>query len=355
MNALVTGGGGFLGRRIVEMLVGRGEKVRALGRHRYPEVEKLGVECLVGDIRDAQAVVEACAGAEVVFHCAALAGFWGRRRDFLGINLRGTANVIQACLAHRVQRLVYTSSPSVAIGSDDIEGADETLPYPRRYLAHYPESKARAEQMVLDANGWEMAPADESVEGDAPSGEEAIIRLRTCALRPHLIWGPRDPHLIPRVVQAARAGKLRRVGDGTNRADITYVDNAAHAHLLAADDLAGEGRAAGKAYFIGDAEPVVLWQWIDELLARLDITPVSRGVPYRFGWCLGATLELVHTLVPALGEPRMTRFVAAQLAKSHFFSHENACIDFGYEPIVDRETGMELLIRWLREERQGTD
>jgi len=350
MTVLVTGGGGFLGSRIVEMLLERGDCVRTFGRRRYPELEKLGADCFVGDVRDGDAVRAACQGADLVFHAAALAGVWGARRDFCEINIRGTANVIQACLENKVTRLVYTSSPSVAIGEDDIENGDETLPYPKRYLAPYPATKATAEKMVLEADGWEMV-----VEGPPPAGQGSAIpsstirELHTCALRPHLIWGPRDPHLIPRLVKAARAGKLRRVGDGSNKVDVTYIDNAARAHLQAADELAGQGRTAGNAYFIGDAEPVVLWDWINELLRRLDIPPVERGVPYGVGRRVGAVLELVHTVLPRLGEPRLTRFVALQLAKSHYFSHAKAAADFGYAPEVDNETGMARLLEWLRE------
>lgn len=348
MQALVTGGGGFLGRRIVEMLLARGERVRVLGRRPYPDLEKRGVECVEADVRDAEAVRLACAGVDTVFHAAALAGVWGAPQTFYEVNVRGTANVLQGCREAKVQRLVYTSSPSVAIGERDIEGGDEDLPYPQRYLATYPDSKARAERIVLDADGWEMVP--NTAAADSPdAGEANVTRLRTCALRPHLIWGPEDPHLVPRILRSAREKKLAIVGDGTNRVDITYVDNAAHAHLLAADDLADEARCAGKAYFVGDAEPVVLWDWINTLLTRAGVPPVTRRVPYRLARSVGAVLETVHRLFPALGEPRMTRFVAVQLAKSHWFSHRRAHEDFNYTPIVDADTGMERLIAWITE------
>ncbi len=351
MNVLVTGGGGFLGRRVAEMLLQRGDQVRVLGRHRYENMVALGADSIVGDVRNPEAATEAARGADAVVHCAALAGVWGARRDFFEINVKGTANVIHACLENKITALVHTSSPSVAIGEEDIEGGDETLAYPKRYLAHYPASKAEAEKMVLDADGWEMVVEPEPAPGAPGSTADSVIhRLRTCALRPHLIWGPRDTHLIPRVVDAARAGTLRRVGDGSNKVDVTYIDNAAHAHVLALDDLRGEGRAAGRAYFIGDAEPVVLWQWLNELLARVGIAPIRRGVSYRAGRCVGAVLELIHTLFPALGEPRMTRFVATQLAKSHYFSHARAEHDFGYNPIVGNAEGLDRLTAWLQNE-----
>lgn len=180
-------------------------------------------------------------------------------------------------------------------------------------------------------------------------GSEAVRKLRTCALRPHLIWGPGDPHLVPRIIARAVSGKLRRVGNGRNKVDITYIDNAAQAHLQAADELCGNAKNAGKAYFIGDSEPVILWDWIDALLKRLDVPVVNKRMPYPAAHMIGGALEAVHTIFPSLGEPAMTRFLANQLARSHYFSHRNAHRDFGYSPIVDSRTGLTRLVRWLRD------
>ena len=346
MNTLVTGGGGFLGRRLSEMLLERGDLVRVLGRHAYPDLAARGVDCLQGDIRDVQSVIAACRGADVVFHVAAKAGVWGDRSEFFAINMRGTANVIRGCIENQVKALVFTSSPSVVIGSDDIAGGDESLPYPTTYLAAYPESKALAERMVLDADGWEMVPANPEAYTTA-HGEDDVVRLRTCALRPHLIWGPGDPHLIPRILQAAETGALPIVGKGTNRVDITYIDNAAQAHVLAADNLLGPATCGGKAYFIGDAEPVLLWSWIHTLLTRLGRPPIRRRIPYPLAYGLATTLELLHNLHHREREPRLTRFSVRQLGHSHWFSHEAARSDFGYRPLVGPEEGLDRLVAWL--------
>jgi len=208
LKALVTGAAGFLGRHIVEQLLARGDEVRALCRLSTAEMTALSVaypsqlQVVCGDVRNAMSVNAAVEGVDLVFHAAALAGLWGPRKAFYSINVGGTQNVIDACRSHGVGRLVYTSSPSVVFTDDDQCGADESLPYTRRWLCHYSHSKAIAEQMVLAANGKS---------------------LRTCALRPHLIWGPADRHLLPRLLARARNGALRRVGDGTNLIDIVYV------------------------------------------------------------------------------------------------------------------------------------
>ena len=215
MKALVTGGGGFLGRAIVERLVARGDTVRSFSRGDYPELRQLGVQIVRGDIADREAVVAACHGCDVIFHVAAKAGIWGRFEDYHRANVVGTENVLAGCSAHGIARLVYTSSPSVVFHGADMEGVDESAPYPDAYHAHYPKTKAVAERRVLAANGPNLA---------------------TVALRPHLIWGPRDNHLVPRIIR--RAGSLRRIGAEDKRVDCVYIDNAADAHVLAADRLA---------------------------------------------------------------------------------------------------------------------
>lgn len=152
MKALVTGGGGFLGRAIIEQLVARGDNVRSLARGDYPELNALGVEAIQGDLRDADAVSSACRDMDVVFHAGAIAGIWGPWRDFYDTNVLGTQHVIDACRSHNVGRLVYTSSPSVTFDGHDQNGIDERAPYAARWLAHYPQTKALAEQRVLAAN-----------------------------------------------------------------------------------------------------------------------------------------------------------------------------------------------------------
>jgi nucleoside-diphosphate-sugar epimerase len=327
MSVLVTGGGGFLGLYIVELLVQGGAQVRSFSRREHAALGELGVEQTLGDIRDAAAVSQACRGIELVIHTAAVAGIWGPWRHYYAVNTEGTCNVLAACRQHGVARLVYTSSPSVTFDGSDQCGVDETVPYSQRWLCHYPHSKALAEQEVLAA--------------DCP-GE-----LRTCALRPHLIWGPRDEHLIPRLLDRARAGKLLRIGDGTNLIDMVYVENAASAHLQAAEALrSAETPVGGRAYFISQGAPVNCWDWINEILDAAGIPPISRSIPLGVAWRLGGLMELGYRLTGRQSEPRMTRFLAAQLATSHYFDVTRARQDFGYTPQVSTAEGMGRLANW---------
>ena len=322
MKVLVTGGGGFLGGFVVRKLVARGDAVRSLTRTAYPWLAELGVEQSHGDLSNAEAVAAAVVGMDVVIHTAAKAGVWGRQSDFVATNVAGTKNVIAACLKHGVSRLVYTSTPSVAHGGGDLEGANESTPYPKTYDAHYPATKAAAEKAVLAANGPDLA---------------------TVALRPHLIWGPGDPHLIPRVIQRARAGKLRRVGTRPVKVDVTYVENAADAHVLAADKLAPGSPVAGKAYFLSNGEPVDLWEFLNRVLALVNLPPVTRTVSVWKAKLAGRILETIYRRLHLPGEPAMTRFVALQLSTSHWYDISAARRDLGYEPRVSIEEGLKRL------------
>ncbi len=323
MKALVTGGGGFLGQYIVEQLVARGDQVRSLSRKTYPALDALGVEQIAGDIQDGDIVALACNDIDVVFHTAAIAGIWGNPKTFFGINLQGTQNIIDACKKHSVQKLVFSSSPSVIFDATDQNGLDESAPYPDHWLCSYPESKAAAEKLVLDANDNE--------------------RLLTCALRPHLIWGPRDQHLIPRLIDRAQSGKLRIVGDGQNLVDNVYVENAAAAHLKAADAMSPNAAVCGEAYFISQGQPVKCWEWINEILVDAGLEPVKKKLSFSAAWTIGSIMELIYRLMGWQEEPRMTRFLAAQLAKHHYYEIEKARRDFGYAPTISHEEGMKRL------------
>ncbi len=328
MLTLVTGGGGFLGRYIVEQLQSAGHRVRVFARGDYPELTVGGVEVVRGDVRHRVDVERAVAGVETVFHVAAVPGIWGSWEHFHSINVFGTENLLKSASEAGTQRFIYTSSPSVVYDGKPHLNADESLPYPDRYLCHYPRSKAIAERNVLAAHGHRG--------------------MATVSLRPHLIWGPRDNHLIPRLIDRAHRGKLRQVGDGTNLISMSYVENAAAAHLQAAASLSCTAPHGGKAYFINEPAPVRLWDWVNEILAIAELPPLNKRISYRLAYSAGAVLEGVYTLLRLESEPLMTRFLAAQLSQSHSYSIAAAQRDFGYTPLVDVKTGMRRLGEWLR-------
>lgn len=327
MKALVTGGGGFLGSAIVRRLLERGDEVAIFNRGSYPALEAIGARPLTGDLADRNRVADACEGVETVFHVGAKAGIWGKWDDYYGANVRGTENVIAGCLKHGVKKLIYTSSPSVVCGEEYDAGADESAPYPDRYLCYYSWTKAIAEKMVLSANG--------------KSG------LLTVALRPHLIWGPGDNHLIPRVIASAKKGRLAIVGNGKNRVDVTYIDNAAEAHILAEKALAPGAPCAGSSYFITQGEPVHLWDFINEILEGTGVPKVSRRISYEMACTIGHALEIAYAVFGLSGEPRMTRFLAAQLSTDHYFDISRARRDLKYEAKVSTAAGLKLLIEDL--------
>ena len=327
MKAVVTGGGGFLGGAVVRLLRQRGDSVRSFTRSRYPWLDEFGVEQTLGDLAQLADVERAVSGCDVVFHVAAKAGVWGRYSAFFDTNVTGTENVIAACKKHGVRRLVYTSTPSVVHAGKDVEGANEALPYPKHFEAAYSETKAKAEKALLAANGPDLA---------------------TVSLRPHLIYGPGDPHLVPRIIEAARKGKLRRIGSRPVKVDVTYIDNAAQAHLDAADRLDIGTVPAGKAYFISNGEPVELWPFIDRILVEAGAPPVTRSVSAWKAKLAGRFLEYVYWLLPLPGEPPMTRFVASQLSTSHWYDISAARRDLGYVPTVSVEEGLKRLGERLR-------
>ncbi len=328
MRALVTGGGGFLGGAIVRRLVDRDWMVRTLQRGSYDRLEALGVEQIRGDIADSTVVDRAVAGCDTVFHVAARVEMWGPFEPFYRTNVVGTENVLAAMRRHGARRLVFTSSPSVVHSRDGLEGVDESVPYPDHFGAAYPETKAMAEMTVLASNGPDLA---------------------TLALRPHLIWGPGDTNLVPQLISRARAGELRFVGGGSNLVDTVYIDNAADAHLLAADRLEPGAACAGKAYFISNGDPWPLKKIVNGILEAGGLPPEERSVSLRLALAAGAVFEAVHRLFPSQTGPRMTPFIARNFATPHWFDISAARRDLGYEPEVSIEEGLSRLRAWFEE------
>jgi len=322
-KVLVTGGAGFLGSAIVKLLVEKGDHVQSFSRSYYPELASMGVEQFQGNISDKTSVEKACEEIDLVFHVAAKAGVWGKYSDYYRTNVTGTQNIIDACKKNKVPKLVYTSSPSVIFDGTSMEGINESYPYPTSYNAYYPKTKALAEQAVRAASN----------------------NLLTVILRPHLIWGPEDSHIVPRII--SRANQLVIVGNGKNVVDTIYIDNAAHAHILAAEKLDENPGISGNIYFISQGKPVLLWEMINNILKAGGLPPIKRSISHKTAWFIGAFLENAYTLLNIKSEPKMTRFVADELAKSHWFDISAAQNDLGYIPRVSTEEGLKRLESWL--------
>jgi len=316
-KVLVTGYGGFLGQAICRDLIAHGYQVRGLARNRYSAMEQLGVESIQASATDFAACESACKGVDAVIHTAALAGVWGPAAEYEQINIAATDNLLQACKYHNVSSFVFTSSPSVTFDGQPQRNIDEQVAYPSHWLCHYPRTKAIAEQHVLAANHSNQ--------------------FATCSLRPHLIWGVGDPHLIPRVIARCRSGKLRRVGNGTNWIDTVHVDYAASAHRLALERMLDKDtQASGRAYFVTDGAPVECWDWITTILKSAGLSPPLKSLSFKAAYRIGAVLEGLYLLARVRQEPPMTRFVAAQLGVDHYFDIASAKKRLGYRPIENR-------------------
>ena len=321
MRILVTGGGGFLGQAIVRQLLERGDTVSTINRSDYPELAEMGVTCHRGDIADRDAVMAAADGVDAVIHVAAKAGPGLYAPDFVAANVVGTGNVIEACRRHGVRYLVHTSSPSVVHAGGDIDGGDESLPYPTHFPAPYPATKAEAERLALGA------------------GDE---RLKVCALRPHLIWGPGDNQLLPRLIERNRAGRLKLPAPG-KLIDTVYIDNAAKAHLQALENLVGSGTAAGQAYFISNGEPKPVGEMLSMMLAAAGESPKIGRVSLRVAMVAATVIEWVWRGLRWRSDPPLSRFVVEHLATAHWFDISAARRDLGYAPEVSIEEGLRRL------------
>jgi 2-alkyl-3-oxoalkanoate reductase len=337
MKALVTGGGGFLGKKIVSALIDKGIQVRSFARGDYPELTQMGVDHVRGDLVDAESITAACRDMDIVYHVASLVSPFGRPQDFDRINIDGTRNVITACRENNVKYLVFTSTPSVIHDGNDAEGIDESKPYPDSFLCDYFRSKAVAEKSILEANDSVLA-----------NGQDV---LRTCSLRPHAIFGPGDLSLFPILLQKAKAGRLRILGSGNTKIDWTYVDNAVQAHLNAGDALQDmSSNAAGKAYFIANDEPVNPWEFFNQVLSELDLPRIEKRVPLQVALKMGGVMEFIWRTLRLDGEPPATRAMASVMGTSHYFDLSAAKKDLGYEPHVPLQEGIARTVPWLREE-----
>jgi nucleoside-diphosphate-sugar epimerase len=333
MRALVTGGGGFLGSALVAALRARGDDVLAVGRRTYPAAEALGARCVRCDLtQDDAALVDAMAGVDVVFHTAALPPPDGRWADYVAANVDGTRRTLAAAQRANVPTFIHTSTPSVAFDGRPQHGVTaETAPMPARYLSPYAATKARAEHLALAANRPGFA---------------------VTALRPRLMYGPDEPHMLPLLIGRHRAGRLRQIGDGTNLASLTFLGNAVSAHLAAADALHARGAehpAAGRAFFVADPTPVALWPWIGAVLEAAGLPPLQRRVPARLAYAIGGALEAVWWLAGRAKAPPMTRFAALNLSTTCTYDLSPLREALGWSPPFSSEEGLAQTLAALRD------
>ena len=352
---MLRGAGGFLGKAICRFLRSVDIQVTGFARGYYPDLSQMGVTMLQGDLCDNKALTEAMQGCDLVFHVASKAGVWGTKADYFKPNVEGADNVIQACKLLGIDRLIYTSTPSVTFAGVDEDGINESQPYAEHFLNYYGESKALAEQMMLAANGDELFPSvtkssvtkssvAKSSLSTSVTKNSVTKKLKTVALRPHLIWGPEDPHLVHRVIQRATAGRLKLVGNTDKLVDTTYVDNAAYAHILAALKLSDTAPVcAGKSYFISNDQPITMASMLNKILACVALPPVKKRVPTSLAYGVGALLEWIYLALGKKQEPIMTRFVARQLSTSHYFDISAAKKDLDYTPLISIDEGMKRL------------
>jgi nucleoside-diphosphate-sugar epimerase len=327
MNVLVTGGGGFMGMALIKRLIREGHKVTSFSRREYPLHWALGISSIQADLRNYEEVEKACKNRDVVFHLAAKVGIWGDYDNYYSVNVEGTRNLIEACRKQKVGRLVFTSSSSVIFDGSDLDGIDESYPYPEKFGSPYSATKALSEQLIIEANSPE---------------------LKTISLRPHLVWGPYDAHLIPGILKRASSGNLRRIGKHEHFIDTTYIDNMVDALLLAAQALESKPEAAGKNFFITNGEPARVWDFVNSIIQIAGHEPVQRKIPEKLAFFAAGSSEFFHKTFNMKSEPFMTRFALKELCTNHWFDISNARDVLGYNPSVSYAEGFKNLKDYLR-------
>lgn len=329
-RVLITGGGGFLGNAVARQCLERGDCVYSFSRNHHQELAALGVTQIVGDVADAHSVDDALKDMDVVFHLASKTGVWGRLTSYYKTNVKGTRNIISSCKKWDVPVLVYTSTTRVMLGDADFTDSMESAAYPERFRSNYAMSKAFAEQAVRKA---------------------ADNHLRTIILRPHMIWGPGDNSSIPGLMK--KGGTLFKIGDGKNKVSGIYVEDAAKAHLAAAEKVAENPGLSGKAYVIAQNDPLVLWDFIERIQSMKGRHQVKFGLPAGFAFSVGKALEFVHKNLQIPFPPVLSRNMIKELSLSHVFDVSPAMKDLDFEPSVSVAEGMKHYEAWLHAVRRN--
>jgi nucleoside-diphosphate-sugar epimerase len=315
MTAFVTGGSGFIGGKLIERLVASGENVRALSRSdsSAARVAELGAEAVRGEIGDVEALTAAAAGCEVAYHAAAKVEDSGPWEEFLRDNVEGTRNVVEACEAAGVRRLLHVSTEAVLIAGEPLVHVDETAPRRTDSKAPYPRSKAMAEEVVLSPGG----------------STERVV------LRPRFVWGKGDTSLLPGIVGMVKAGRFAWIGGGRHRTDTTHVDNVVEGLLLAARN--GRDR---EIYFVTDGEPVVFREFLSALIESQGVEVPTRSMPTPIAAAIAAVGETAWKFLPLPGAPPLTRFAFWVSSQECTIDISKARGALGYEPVRSRADGL---------------
>ena len=340
-TALVTGGSGFIGGRLIESLVGDGRAVRALARSQSSadRVAGLGAEPVRGELGDPESLRAAAAGCELAFHAAAKVEDSGPWAEFARDNVEGTRNVVEACTAADVGRLVHVSTEAVLIAGDPLVGVDEAAPLRTDSRAPYARSKALAEEVVRGrAPGNPVGPgripaAPGSPVANAPSEEPT--GMDSVIVRPRFVWGAGDQTLLPGMVAMVRSGRFAWIGGGGHLTDVTHVDN-----VVCGLRLAAERGRAGEAYFVTDDEPVVFRDFVSELLRTQGVEPPTRSIPTPLAGALAAGGELAWRLLPLRGAPPLSRFAFWVSSQECTIDISKARSELGYAPVRTRDEGL---------------
>ncbi len=327
MKAIITGSTGFLGGALTRRLHNTGWDVTALGRNpaKLDQLESENIRAAQIDLKNKDGLIDAFKDQEIVFHCAALPSPWGNFEAFYQANVIGTRNVIRACEANQVKRLVYVSTPSLyfGFGSRLNVKEDDALPEP---VSDYAATKILAEQEVDAA---------------------FAAGLPTITIRPRAIFGPGDTVIFPRLIPRLESGRLPIIGDGENIVDLTYIENVVDALLLCAES---PSNTLGKKYNISNGEPVKLWELIKKICDELGLQFPKRKITYQAANGFAAALEAIYTLIPTHPEPPLTRMSINMIAHSTTLDISAAKRDLGYAPHISVDEGYQKFMQWWKED-----
>ncbi len=342
-NILITGGSGFLGKRIVDEFLMQGSPVIP-GSISIFDIKKYkgnsSVKYIKGDIRNFEEISKACHGMDILIHTAAIVD-WGTRpqQEIYDVNFTGTKNVVQACKENGVKWLIYTSSLDAIYTGKTLVDIDEEIAYPEKFPNLYCKTKMLGEKAVMAANNGS---------------------LKTCILRPSDIYGEEDPYHIDSLVNMARSGFYVRLGNGKTKSQHVYVGNVAYAHVLAAKALIDDNKdIAGKVYFVTDGSGHNFFKFFDQIIigAGYKIWPKNFWIPRKIAYAMGCISEFIAVLARPVKKyyPTFSRFAVIYTCTDFTFKTDKAKQDFGFEPKYSEEVALQNTINYYKEQRKRNE